>query len=675
MVKQKAQKSWLQKTKSQRHAKSLTDARLLLKPLRNKTNYSEYVCCICNTKGALLACFKCLKLFHLACIDLGPLKIPLSQWPCSECAFEYNESFVEALADAIDGQKQEKDSCLKRLLKKINKAKPNNKIKDFEAKYPHLVKHGQVVYPIEDTLLWSKPKLHQISFVSFPNEHFFNVPSGIVSDLIFVCDFCHTFQGILATPDLKCESLYTILNSTYETETSRALLTSLLKPLVVIMLKSENFRKKGPVLNYLVYKIKKLVGFDRLLTYSYLKFVEDIFSIDLWKELIEDFDKEMWQVFNGFLFVEKYEALPAEYKLRLLVLFIGILLETKLINDECQRRYEFAQKLNKDLYDLSIKSRKSSNPDKLDFDQKSLELSLELQKYPVRSTPIGSDRHHREYFHYPWDSSKLFIKSPEPSHSNSFTWSYLDKRAEIEQLLQSLEAKGQRESCLIQSLSHTLSDNFRSSEQESTASGTDEVKTEHKETVNNLESLKNSIKNLHFTLVDALKLPVHKEFIQKVENCETSSIIELLLNFHLFSLNDKNLLWESCDLHLAWESALKECKNVDEVFICFHLLGLVTEKYAKEHRVVVKDKERIENRRSFRLERINKMKKEVQKAQDINCFICGDFGLVACCDRCPKVAHLECLGVEELPEGDWSCPVCVEKFNSVRVTRSKNLKF
>ena len=675
MVKQKAQKSWLQKTKSQRHAKSLTDARLLLKPSRNKTNYSEYVCCICNTKGALLACFNCLKLFHLTCVDLGPLKIPLSQWPCSDCIIEYNESFVDALADTIDGQNQEKGTLVKRLLKKINKAKPNNKVKDFEAKYPHLVKHGQIAYPIEDTLLWSKPKLHQISFVSFPNESHFNVPREIVSDLIFVCDFCHTFQGILGTPFLKCESLYSVLNLTYETETSRALMTSLLKPLVIIMLKSENFRKKGSVLNYLVYKIKKLVGFDKLLTYSYLKFVEDIFSIDLFKDLIEDFDKEIWQIFNGFSFVEKFEALPAEYKLRLIVLFIGMLLETKIISDECQRRHEFAQKIHKDLYDLSIKSRKSSGPDKQLLDQKSIDLSLELQKYPVRSTPLGTDRHYREYFHYPWDNSKLFIKSSDPSQLNSLTWSYLDKRSEIEQLLQSLQPKGQRESCLIQSISHTLLANFRSSEQESTSSDVDEVKIKHKETVNNLESLKNWIKDLHFSLVEALKLPVNKEFISKIEDCENDSIIELLLNFHLFSLNEKNSLWESCDLHLPWEAALKECKNADETFICFHLLCLVTEKYAKEHRVVVKDNKKNDNRRSFRLERISQMKKEVKKLQDINCFICGDFGLVACCDHCPKVAHLECLGVEELPEGDWSCPICVEKANNVRVTRSKHLKF
>ena len=80
-------------------------------------------------------------------------------------------------------------------------------------------------------------------------------------------------------------------------------------------------------------------------------------------------------------------------------------------------------------------------------------------------------------------------------------------------------------------------------------------------------------------------------------------------------------------------------------------------------------------RRSYRLERLNKLKKEVVKDQDLACYICGECGLVACCDNCPKVAHLECLKITELPEGNWNCPLCVEKINSVRVTRSKQIKY
>ncbi|XP_067118845.1 MYND-type zinc finger-containing chromatin reader ZMYND8-like isoform X1 [Centruroides vittatus] len=48
--------------------------------------------------------------------------------------------------------------------------------------------------------------------------------------------------------------------------------------------------------------------------------------------------------------------------------------------------------------------------------------------------------------------------------------------------------------------------------------------------------------------------------------------------------------------------------------------------------------------------------------QDINndsyCWICHKEGNVLCCEGCPRVFHLRCLGEEEEPPGDWVCPEC-----------------
>ena len=33
-------------------------------------------------------------------------------------------------------------------------------------------------------------------------------------------------------------------------------------------------------------------------------------------------------------------------------------------------------------------------------------------------------------------------------------------------------------------------------------------------------------------------------------------------------------------------------------------------------------------------------------------------GDVACCDGCRAVYHLSCIGLEQLPEDDWFCPLC-----------------
>lgn len=33
--------------------------------------------------------------------------------------------------------------------------------------------------------------------------------------------------------------------------------------------------------------------------------------------------------------------------------------------------------------------------------------------------------------------------------------------------------------------------------------------------------------------------------------------------------------------------------------------------------------------------------------------------LMQCCDKCPRVYHVECLGLHAPPRGEWYCPKCV----------------
>ncbi len=45
---------------------------------------------------------------------------------------------------------------------------------------------------------------------------------------------------------------------------------------------------------------------------------------------------------------------------------------------------------------------------------------------------------------------------------------------------------------------------------------------------------------------------------------------------------------------------------------------------------------------------------------DSYCWVCHDGGDVLCCDKCARVFHVQCSGLQRAPEGDeeWFCPVC-----------------
>eukprot|EP00828_Plagiopyla_frontata_P038262 TRINITY_DN5018_c0_g1_i6.p2 TRINITY_DN5018_c0_g1~~TRINITY_DN5018_c0_g1_i6.p2 ORF type:complete len:203 (+),score=32.89 TRINITY_DN5018_c0_g1_i6:98-706(+) len=66
---------------------------------------------------------------------------------------------------------------------------------------------------------------------------------------------------------------------------------------------------------------------------------------------------------------------------------------------------------------------------------------------------------------------------------------------------------------------------------------------------------------------------------------------------------------------------------------------------------------------------------EEEQEWDDECKICGETGDVVCCDVCPAVFHLKCLGLKEVPEGNWICMNCLESMTQQRTTRAASKKF
>ncbi|KAA8549424.1 hypothetical protein F0562_001103 [Nyssa sinensis] len=64
------------------------------------------------------------------------------------------------------------------------------------------------------------------------------------------------------------------------------------------------------------------------------------------------------------------------------------------------------------------------------------------------------------------------------------------------------------------------------------------------------------------------------------------------------------------------------------------------------------------NLRSFRTEPHDMKGKRHHSANDCICSICHFGGELLLCDQCPSSFHTTCLGLMDVPDGDWFCPSC-----------------
>jgi len=124
-----------------------------------------------------------------------------------------------------------------------------------------------------------------------------------------------------------------------------------------------------------------------------------------------------------------------------------------------------------------------------------------------------------------------------------------------------------------------------------------------------------------------------------------------------------------------WSQYLFGVEKSQELYLCYHIFAAVLYKYLETHKPEIPPEETSYSlaRRSYRLERLRKLHQieEEFRNQDQICYVCGEPGLMICCDGCPKVAHQGCADLDEIPEGDWFCAECVEKAETMRVTRHR----
>merc|ERR1712228_665568 len=73
------------------------------------------------------------------------------------------------------------------------------------------------------------------------------------------------------------------------------------------------------------------------------------------------------------------------------------------------------------------------------------------------------------------------------------------------------------------------------------------------------------------------------------------------------------------------------------------------------------------------LEHNEEQKKQNEDRSDDQCHICGKSnGELLLCDGCPHVFHLQCVGLECVPDGVWYCKECVAKKDGVNDVNGSN---
>lgn len=59
--------------------------------------------------------------------------------------------------------------------------------------------------------------------------------------------------------------------------------------------------------------------------------------------------------------------------------------------------------------------------------------------------------------------------------------------------------------------------------------------------------------------------------------------------------------------------------------------------------------------------RVNYLQRKSLWEQSDECEVCGDGGDLICCDGCINAYHLQCVGLNEIPVGDFYCSTCLRK--------------
>lgn len=411
-------------------------------------------CKKCLRTGSLIMCSRCARCYHLSCANTTISDLPGVSWFCNVCTLLTDNSLKEEEMKLYKRQRNSQDLIIKDAIARINYISSITALRKFEEEYPLHVKSGKIMYPIEDTLLPLNPELHKIGKyapIYLPQE--LQIPGELAGELLVICDFVWTFKDLLKLTPFGVEALYYSLSTNGSNPFVKDVCVRLLTLILENIFRSENIEEtlNGECKSLLLaVRCSDESYISEYLSYYWNLMLTEIMKSSVFKQytdksIIQSLIQKKLTCTANYLEFAHFEY---DEKVSTMLFMINCIYDSHTLRDDLQTRLENEMNLIKEKRKL-----KSSLRDKNTTSEAAthiLEIYGKLENANKKTPYIGMDREYNEYYSFPFDPAKLYVKKMNPV-SGADSWYFYP--ADTLDLLQcSLCIKGVREQKLMHSL-------------------------------------------------------------------------------------------------------------------------------------------------------------------------------------------------------------------------------
>ena len=503
----------------------------------------------------------------------------------------------------------------------------------------------------------------------------FSIPQHIIHPSIFICDFFYHFSKIFNIEHFSLQTLVKYTEDGGITQFIDRICKALILKIVKNIYQNEQLpeiSKKCRIID-LGNKIREIFDISEIMSLAWVTVIGEIILDKSYKDYVKDTPVEnIKKNITVSLTPEDFLNFSIEEKLSIIEFLVNCYLDSKDCREHISEQIEHQVNIAK------IRSEKKqrikvletqmiqTNPFPPELEQERLRLREEekllydeVSQLHYRTASIGTDSQNNEYYFFKFEPNKLFVFCPSNNSPLEIgNWFYYSTRTSMETLVSQLSLQKKNESKLKIGIDKLIASGIRFDQEEiideillqaiNEEIGIDGIKEEIKEIEKKFSKyLKSSKKRWDF------EADIKKWRSALDSTTNINEICTLLLDFsekagsplRLQSLAKKNKkknkyrkvvlkLWQnSQDGSKAWEEYMKTLRSKEEMQLGVQILYRVVMSY------------------------IGKKTEDFLQHGD-ECYKCNNGGKLIMCENCPRVAHVKCVGLKKVPEGEWCCGEC-----------------